>query len=91
MKNSSYKKFKNTLIEIANSEHPIQDLRKNFIFCAGYLWLQLTNRQVYDLIDTLKGTKLITDIDCDGEDYRYYVGDFYVLTDSRQRHAQERG
>lgn len=53
MKATDYKTFKNGVIE---------DLQNNdedqFFIMAGYLWLRLTNKQVDDLRETLRGLQL---------------------------------
>ena len=52
---------------------------------VSWLWLQLNDKQVYDLIDTLKETPIISCIYSDGEDKRYQIAESaFVLIDNRK-------
>lgn len=57
MKTADYKVFKNGVIEdLTSKEDKLQ-----YYLRAGYLWLQLTNKQCNDLRDTLRGFHLGTE------------------------------
>lgn len=86
MKKKQYKDFSNYLVSISNND--IEELKKDPVFYAGYLWLQLTDDQCYDLIEKLKGSKMIVDISCDGEDYYYHLPNGMALIDNRQRKGE---
>ena len=85
MKGSTYKMFKSKLVWIANSGLSFEEMKKEDIFYIGWLWLQLNDKQVYDLIDTLKETPIISCIYSDGEDKRYQIAESaFVLIDNRK-------
>ena len=85
MKGSTYKIFKLRLMELANSDLSFEEMKKEPIFYSGWLWLQLNDKQVYDLIDTLKYTRIISSIYSDGEDKRYQIAESaFVLIDNRK-------
>jgi hypothetical protein len=83
MKISEYKNLKNYLIAL--SQLSSEMIENDTIWYAGFMWLQLNNKQIYDLIDTFKDTRLIIDIDSDGEDKYYYLPKGTILIDNRDR------
>ena len=85
MKASTFKTMKLRLLELANTDLSFEEIKKDPIFYCGWLWLQLTDKQVYDLIDTLKYTRIISSIYSDGEDKRYQIAESaFVLIDNRK-------